>query len=77
MISIVAGIYRLPWPRVLLLALVSCAVWNAVLIWIGYLLGSNWRAIEDILRQYTRVVAAVLVLGAVVWITRRRLSRSR
>ena len=74
-ISIVAGIYRMSWLRVLVLCLVSCAIWNGLLIWAGYLLGSNWRAIEDILRQYSRVVAAVAVLGGVVWITRRRFRR--
>ena len=74
-ISIVAGIYSLPWPRVLALALVSCALWNGALIWVGYLLGQNWRLIEDILRQYNRILLIAMILFAGVWFIRRRLNR--
>jgi membrane protein DedA with SNARE-associated domain len=76
-ISIVTGVYRMPWLPVLLLTTISCAAWNGLLIWGGYLLGSNWRAIEEILRQYARIVAAVVVLAGIFWATRRHLARSR
>jgi membrane protein DedA with SNARE-associated domain len=74
-ISLVAGLYRLPWPRVLVLATLSCAVWNGLLIWAGYLLGANWRAIEEILRAYARWLAIAAILAAGVWITRKKLAR--
>jgi membrane protein DedA with SNARE-associated domain len=77
MISIVAGVYRLPWPRVLVLAALSCAVWNGLLIWAGYLLGSNWRAIEGILREYARWLAVAATLAAGVWGIRKKLARPR
>ncbi len=73
-ISIVAGVYSLPWPRVMVLALVSCALWNGVLIWVGYLLGQNWRLIEEILRQYNRVLLTALILFGGIWLVRRRFS---
>jgi membrane protein DedA with SNARE-associated domain len=72
MISLVCGMYRLPWPRVLLLAMTGCALWNAMLIGAGFILGSNWMLIEWILRQYTRVVVAVVISAALVWLVRRR-----
>ena len=54
----------------------SCALWNGLLIWAGYLLGANWRAIEEILRQYTRALAAAALLAGGVWLMRRKLSGS-
>ena len=74
-ISIVAGVYRLPVLRVAVLALASCAAWNGLLIYAGYLLGANWRAVEHVLREYSRallVVAVLAVLSWIVWKRRRR-----
>jgi membrane protein DedA with SNARE-associated domain len=76
-VSIVAGIFRLPWPRVFVLSLISCAVWNGLLIWAGYMLGANWALVENILTQYSRVLVAAAVLLAAVWFVRRRISRAR
>ena len=71
-ISIVCGIYRLPWPRVLGLSLLGCAAWNLLLIYAGYLLGANWRLIDRILGDYSRLmlVLAGLLVGA--WLLRKR-----
>jgi membrane protein DedA with SNARE-associated domain len=71
-ISLVSGMYRLSWVRVAILATVSCAVWNGLLIWAGYLLGANWRLIEEILRQYSRVVFAAGLVGGGVWLVRKK-----
>ena len=73
-ISIVSGVYMLPWLGVLALALLSCGAWNGLLIWVGYALGQNWKLIEDILRQYNRVLFSVLILGGAFWLVRRKLS---
>ena len=73
-ISLVSGLYRLPWVRVTALATVSCAAWNGLLIWAGYLLGANWRAIEEILRQYTHALMATALLVVGVWLVRKKLS---
>lgn len=75
-ISIVTGIYRLPWLRVMILAAVSCALWNGLLIWAGYLLGANWKLIEEILRQYSRAIATITILVGGTWLIRKRLSGS-
>ena len=71
-ISIMCGLYRLPWPWVFTLSFLGCAVWNLMLIWAGYLLGANWALVEGILAQYSRILlaAAVILLG--LWVLRRR-----
>jgi membrane protein DedA with SNARE-associated domain len=76
MISVVCGMYRLPWPRVLVLAVVGCGLWNIILIAAGFVLGANWLLIEWILRQYTRAVVALVLSVALVWFLRRRMSRA-
>ena len=77
-ISIVCGLYRLPWPRVLGLSLLGCAAWNLLMIYAGYLLGANWMLIERILGEYSRLmfVLAVLLVGAWAFRKRRRMQRS-
>jgi membrane protein DedA with SNARE-associated domain len=76
-VSIVCGLYRLPWPRVLGLSLLACAAWNLLLIYAGYLLGANWMAIDRILGDYSRLmlVLAVLLVGAWAVMKRRRARR--
>lgn len=76
-VSIVCGLYRLPWPRVLLLSLLACAAWNLLLIYAGYVLGTNWRAVDRILGDYSRLmlVLALLLVGAWAFMRRRRTRR--
>ena len=71
-ISIVCGLYRLPWPRVFVLALVGCAAWNLLLIYAGYMLGANWRLIDRILGDYSRLMLILAVLLAGGWWLRKR-----
>ncbi len=74
-ISIVCGLYRLPWPRVLALAAIGCGLWNAALIYAGYAAGKNWQVVDRIVREYSTLMLVVLVAGAAAWFVRRRLRR--
>ncbi len=76
-VSLVSGLYRLPWLRVLAAAGIGCSVWNGLLIWAGYALGVNWKAVEAIFARYNRVVVVFAVLLAGAWLLRRRLTRPR
>ncbi len=76
-ISIVCGMYRLPWPRVLVLSSIGCSAWNLMLIWVGYLLGANWRMIDRILGQYSRVLLGAGIVLVAVWFMRRKVLSSR
>lgn len=72
LISIPAGIERMPLPLFLGLTTAGSAIWNTVLVVAGYLLGEQWHVVE----QYTGilqwvVIAAVALL--VVWFLWRRL----
>ena len=74
-ISICAGIARLsPW-LVAGCCLVSCLIWNGLLIWAGSMVGENWGLIITMLKKYNAVMAVALALGAAVWIARSILQR--
>jgi len=66
LISIPAGVSRMPLWKFGLLTAGGSAVWNTIFVMAGFLLGENWHVIEqyaDIL-QYVVIAAAV---AAVVW----------
>lgn len=76
-ISIFSGMSRLPWLRVSTLAFISCAVWNALLITAGYLLGDNWSRVTDFIKSYNQVVLVIIVITLILFfLHRKRSSRS-
>ncbi len=71
-ISIPAGAHEMPRVRFLLLTAAGTAVWNALLIGAGVLLGQQWQAVESYTQwlDVAMVAAVIVVLGRLV---RRRL----
>jgi len=67
-ISIAGGILGLKTKRVILLALISCSIWNLIWIFFGYMLGSNWDVARDqmayIMGRYN--IAVGVLFGVVV-----------
>jgi len=72
-ISMVSGMYRLPWIPVFLFATAGCAIWNGLLIWAGYTLGVNWMMVERILGQYNKALMLLAVLAAALWLFRKKI----
>jgi membrane protein DedA with SNARE-associated domain len=68
-ISVMAGLMHLKTPFVLLAALTSAFVWNVLLLYGGYLLGSNWQDIGGYAAMYSIpvTIAFVLMLFFAVW----------
>lgn len=65
LISIPAGITRMPLWRFGLLTLAGSFIWNAVFVVAGYVLGESWHVVEtyaDIL-QYVVIAAVALGVG--------------
>ena len=61
-ISVMAGLMHLKTVLVLLAALTSAFAWNALLLYGGYLLGSNWQDIGGYAAMYSIPVTTVFVL---------------
>jgi membrane protein DedA with SNARE-associated domain len=66
LISIPAGLRRMPLSQFALYTTAGSLVWNSVLIGAGWILGNNWDEVEKYVGylQYM-VIAAVLVIG--IW----------
>jgi membrane protein DedA with SNARE-associated domain len=74
-VSIPAGMMRMPIGRFTVLTTVGSLVWNGVLIGAGYQLGANWEQVTDVVGRYSGLMLWVAILGVVgagIWLYRRR-----
>jgi membrane protein DedA with SNARE-associated domain len=71
LISIPAGIERMPLLRFTLLTTAGSAIWNTIFVLAGYFLGANWHVVEEYAGVFQKVVIAVVVVAVAVWITVR------
>lgn len=74
LISIPAGVTRMPMATFLLFTTLGSAIWNTVFVLAGYYLGENWSVVEEYAGVLSNVVI-VLVAVAVVWFVVSRLVR--
>lgn len=71
LISIPAGIERMPLLRFTLLTTAGSAIWNTIFVLAGFFLGANWHIVEDYAGIFQKVVIAVVVIAAATWIVVR------
>ncbi len=77
LISIPAGLHRMPLPKFILYTAAGAAVWCAILTWIGYFLGQHEAAFrtEEIHRYVTRALLVLIPVTLIVvgiYVLRRR-----
>ena len=75
-VSVPAGIDRMPMPRFVALTVAGSAVWNAIFIGAGWALGERWERVEGWIQPLSYAVVAALV-AAVAWLTWRTVQRRR
>lgn len=76
LVSIPAGISGMPLTRFVALSTLGSGVWNAIFVYLGFVLGERWRLIEG----YTSPIStgvAVLAVAAVGWLVWRRVRQHR
>jgi membrane protein DedA with SNARE-associated domain len=73
-VSIPAGVLRMPLPRFVTLTAIGSGAWNAVFIAAGWWLGERWDRAQSWLGPASYVVIALLAVGVVVLAVRRRRS---
>lgn len=61
-ISLMAGVTKLNLRKTILYATLGAAIWNVLLIGIGWFIGDNWPIIKDYLNVYGTVIASVLAI---------------
>lgn len=75
-ISLFAGVNQMPLLDFLLYSATGIALWNLVLMSLGFYLGHNWALIEGILNTYSNVVIVLLVLALLGYIAFKWLRKS-
>ena len=62
-ISLFAGVNAMSLLEFSLYSITGIAVWNLVLMSLGFYLGNNWEAIEGILNTYSNIVVVLLAIA--------------
>lgn len=68
LISIPAGLDRMSLLTFGLWTTLGSAIWNAILITLGFYLGENWSVVEDYINTYSNVVYVILALIIVAFL---------
>src|SRR4051812_20842611 len=68
LVSLPAGLLRMPRLQYVGLTLLGSAIWNAVLVTVGYLLGSQWERVADVIGPVSKPLVAIAVVGVGGWL---------
>ncbi|WP_399925628.1 DedA family protein [Streptomyces kanamyceticus] len=77
LISVPAGVERMPLPVFLALTTLGSLVWNSVLVLAGYWLGDQWDTVGTYVGVLSKVVLALALAAVAVYVTVRVRSRRR
>ena len=66
LISVPAGLERMPIGQFVLLTFAGSAIWNVTFVLAGYWLGEQWHRVEDVAGVFQWVVIGAVLLG-VCW----------
>lgn len=67
-VAFFAGLSEMNLKITAILSLASAMVWNAILLYSGYVMGRNWIKIGEHLETYWMIVTSVMILVACLWI---------
>jgi membrane protein DedA with SNARE-associated domain len=70
LISFPAGVFKMNFVVFSLYTLIGALIWNALLTYLGYLMGANWEVVGMYLSKYEGVILVLAVVAVVVYIGR-------
>lgn len=76
LVSLPAGVTRMPLTSFILLTAIGSAIWNSTLVGLGYVLGSRWREVRGV-ASYVEYVVILGLLAIIVWFAWSRRDRWR
>lgn len=68
LISVPAGVDRMPMTGFLAMTTAGSLLWNTALISAGYALGSRYHVVEQYIDPISKVVYALIILAFVAWV---------
>lgn len=76
LISVPAGLERMPMPVFLLLTTLGSLIWNSVLVLAGYALGDRWHLVESYVGLLSTAVLVLLVVALALCVRSRLRARA-
>jgi membrane protein DedA with SNARE-associated domain len=73
LISFPAGAAKMPLPKFLAFTVAGCLLWNSILIYVGYYLGSNWAEVAS----FSHYIIIAVIIGLIALVAAYLLVRSR
>ncbi|WP_406244411.1 DedA family protein [Streptomyces anulatus] len=77
LISVPAGVERMPLPLFVLLTTLGSLIWNSVLVMAGYWLGDQWEAVETYVGILSKAVVVLVAVALAAYVAVRLRSRDR
>ncbi len=74
-ISFPAGAAKMPLPKFLVFTATGCFIWNSLLIYVGYYLGTNWIEVAGFFHNVILVFIAFFIILVVVYLFIRKKGR--
>ncbi len=75
LISVPAGVERMPLAVFTLLTTLGSAIWNTIFVLAGYLLGENWAEVTTVVSAYSKVVLVGAVIAVLAFVVVRMLKK--
>jgi membrane protein DedA with SNARE-associated domain len=72
LISFPAGAVRMNLTKFVAYTVAGCVIWNGLLLYVGYYLGSRWQAVAGFSHYIVIAIAAIAVVLFVLFLVRRR-----
>ena len=76
-ISFFAGMSKLNVKRTIILAAISAFVWNAIILYLGFVFGHNVDVIDKYLSTYSNIVIGFTIIVVVIFVTRYLLKKKK
>jgi membrane protein DedA with SNARE-associated domain len=73
LISFPAGAVKMPLLKFIAYTTGGCLVWNALLIYIGMYVGSNWREVTSISRYLIIIILAAILVAFTVFLIKKKM----
>ncbi|MFF9055855.1 DedA family protein [Streptomyces erythrochromogenes] len=71
LVSVPAGVERMPLPVFLMLTTLGSLIWNGALVMAGYWLGDRWELVEGYVGVLSKVVLALVAAALVAYLVVR------
>ncbi|MFY0510091.1 DedA family protein [Streptomyces anulatus] len=77
LISVPAGVERMPLPVFALLTTLGSLIWNSVLVMAGYWLGDQWEVVETYVGILSKAVVVLVAVAFAAYVAARLRSRNQ